>query len=354
MKKLFLLLVLCLFSAQGFANLCPDGSRPTRTISDDGSYFEYKCAGTTKTSKQSNSTVSTYPLAIQPDSLDVFCDKVNADCSDAESQKWYRAYYTLPANKAMAIAYPKGRILGGISGAFFWYGEATPNRAKAQALSQCNITKAVYSDKCYILLDNHLIVNQDYIKLLNKKTSTQSSSYSSSTKNSSSIKIPFNATRYSNTIGWKCNNGYFKSGNKCKPLPSNAYSVGSSCYANCWDCKGGYEKHNNGCRKLSDTYTYNAETEKYELNSTKENASDPENAYSLSDELPKNSHKSGAGWECNSGFSQYGNKCIAKSSSQNESTSYLEEIKKAKKLLDDGVITEDEFTAIKKKIIDDI
>ena len=35
-------------------------------------------------------------------------------------------------------------------------------------------------------------------------------------------------------------------------------------------------------------------------------------------------------------------------------TSYLEEIKQAKELLDDGIITEDEFTAIKKKIIDDI
>jgi len=68
----------------------------------------------------------------------------------------------------MAIAYPEGRILGGISGAYFWYGESSPSKAKANALSRCNINKTVYSDKCYILLDNHLIVNKDYIKLLNK------------------------------------------------------------------------------------------------------------------------------------------------------------------------------------------
>ena len=171
MKKLILLSLLLLVSNQGFAKLCDDGSRPTRVISDDGSYYKSVCKNQKNTYKNNNSsgsTVSTYPLAIQPDSLDVFCDKVNADCSDSETQKWYRAYYTLPWNKAMAIAYPKGRILGGISGAYFWYGESTPNQAKANALVQCNINKAVYSDKCYILLENHLIVNKDYIKLLNQ------------------------------------------------------------------------------------------------------------------------------------------------------------------------------------------
>ena len=167
-KELILLSLLLLVSNQGFAKLCDDGSRPIRVISDDGSYYQSKCKDKQNTSKRNNSDVSSYPLAIQLDSLDVFCDKVNIDCSHPDDQKWYKAYYTLPWNKAMAIAYPKGRILGGISGAFFWYGETTPGRAKANALSQCNITKAVYSDKCYILLHNHLIVNKDYIKLLNQ------------------------------------------------------------------------------------------------------------------------------------------------------------------------------------------
>ncbi len=43
MKKLFLLLILSFFSVQGFAGSCPDGSEPTKTISSDGTFFEYKC-----------------------------------------------------------------------------------------------------------------------------------------------------------------------------------------------------------------------------------------------------------------------------------------------------------------------
>ena len=306
MKKLLLLLILSFFSAQGYAATCPDGSMPTRGISADGSYFEYKCADK-KNIKNNNSSVSTYPLAIQPDTLDVFCEKVNADCSDVELQKWYGAYYTLGWNKAMAIAYPKGRILGGISGAYFWYGEASPNQAKLKAMSQCNLTKEVYSDKCYLLLVNHLIVNQDYIKLLNKKTSSQSSN-SSKSYNPETGKydaIPKNATFSLNRYGFKCNYGFVRQGNSMcvkkaspKKIPENAYSTGS--------------------------------------------------------------HSSGDGWACKGGYVRNGNKCVSKSTTQetkviqNESSNYLEEIKQAKVLLDSGVITEDEFKDIKKKIIDNI
>jgi hypothetical protein len=170
MNKLILLSLLLFFSNQSFAKLCDDGSRPERVISDDGSYFESKCKDNKQTSKKKNSDKqkSPYPLAIQPNSLDEFCNKVNLDCSHPDDQKWYKAYFTFPWNKAMAIAYPEGRILGGISGAYFWYGDSTPNRAKNNALTQCNINKGVYSHKCYILLENHLIVNEDYIRLLNR------------------------------------------------------------------------------------------------------------------------------------------------------------------------------------------
>ena len=55
MKKLILLLILFLFSTQSFAvTFCPDGSMPTRAISMDGSYYEYKCVG-----KQNKSNTST-------------------------------------------------------------------------------------------------------------------------------------------------------------------------------------------------------------------------------------------------------------------------------------------------------
>ena len=43
MKKLLLLLALSFFSIQSFAAGCPDGSEPVKSISADGTYFEYKC-----------------------------------------------------------------------------------------------------------------------------------------------------------------------------------------------------------------------------------------------------------------------------------------------------------------------
>ena len=43
MKKIAPLLLL-LFSTQGLAASCPDGSEPVKSISVDGSYFEYKCS----------------------------------------------------------------------------------------------------------------------------------------------------------------------------------------------------------------------------------------------------------------------------------------------------------------------
>jgi hypothetical protein len=45
MKKLFLLLILSFFSAQSFAGSCPDGSETVKSISADGTYFVYNCAG---------------------------------------------------------------------------------------------------------------------------------------------------------------------------------------------------------------------------------------------------------------------------------------------------------------------
>ena len=43
MKKILFIFVLSLYSIQGFASSCPDGSEPTKTISSDGTYFEFKC-----------------------------------------------------------------------------------------------------------------------------------------------------------------------------------------------------------------------------------------------------------------------------------------------------------------------
>ena len=52
MKKLFLPLILFFFSAQGFAESCPDGSEQVKSISDDGTYFVYNCGGNSNNDKK--------------------------------------------------------------------------------------------------------------------------------------------------------------------------------------------------------------------------------------------------------------------------------------------------------------
>ena len=57
MKKLLLLLILSLFSTQGYAGSCPDGSDPVKSISADGTYFVYNC-GNTNTSSSNTSLIT--------------------------------------------------------------------------------------------------------------------------------------------------------------------------------------------------------------------------------------------------------------------------------------------------------
>jgi hypothetical protein len=59
MKKLFLLLILSFFSAQGYAGSCPDGSDPVKSISDDGTYFVYKCGGGNEQASSSSNSLIT-------------------------------------------------------------------------------------------------------------------------------------------------------------------------------------------------------------------------------------------------------------------------------------------------------
>ena len=59
MKKLFILCILSLFSIQGYAGSCPDGSDPVKSISDDGTYFVYKCGGSAPSSSNNSSESTT-------------------------------------------------------------------------------------------------------------------------------------------------------------------------------------------------------------------------------------------------------------------------------------------------------
>jgi len=318
MKKLLLILLLSLLSTQSFSQLCPDGSIPTRAISGDGSFYEYKCVGKQNTYKANTSygpkRLFDYgtswmmgPTGLLEGTNGLTCRFLN--------------YYVGTCNNGVnyGLCSNSNNSVCGSDGSSYTF--PTAKSIKSSFGSSCrNNGAGTHSVTC------------------NSKSSSSSSSYSSK-------KIPSNAQFSLNRYGFKCNYGFVREGNSMcvrktssKKIPENAYSTGSFSTGDGWDCKGGYEKHNNGCRKKSD----------------------PENSYSLSEDIPLNSHKSGGGWECNSGYIQYGNKCVAKSTTQetkviqNESSNYLEEIKQAKVLLDSGVITEDEFKDIKKKIIDNI
>ena len=58
MKKLFALLILSFFSIQSFAGSCPDGSDPVRSVSADGTYFVFNCAGSINDASSSTSSSS--------------------------------------------------------------------------------------------------------------------------------------------------------------------------------------------------------------------------------------------------------------------------------------------------------
>ena len=56
MKRLLLILFLFLFSTQSYANSCPDGSDPVRSISEDGTYFVFSCQSNTDMNKNTQAS----------------------------------------------------------------------------------------------------------------------------------------------------------------------------------------------------------------------------------------------------------------------------------------------------------
>jgi len=64
MKKLLLLLILSLFSAESFAGSCPDGSEPVKSVSDDGTYYVFSCEGGNKKASSSNTNINVGPVSI--------------------------------------------------------------------------------------------------------------------------------------------------------------------------------------------------------------------------------------------------------------------------------------------------
>ena len=58
MKKLLILLIFSFFSLQSHAGSCPDGSDPVKSISADGTYFVYNCAGSSNDASSSTNSSS--------------------------------------------------------------------------------------------------------------------------------------------------------------------------------------------------------------------------------------------------------------------------------------------------------
>jgi hypothetical protein len=282
MKKVLLLLLLSLLSTQSFAKLCPDGSIPTRAISGDGSFYEYKCVGKQNTYKANTSygpkRLFDYgtswmmgPTGLLEGTNGLTCRFLN--------------YYVGTCNNGVnyGLCSNSNNKVCGSDGSSYTF--PTAKSIRSSFGSSCrNNGAGTHSVTC------------------NSKSSSSSSSYSSK-------KIPSNAVFSLNRYGFKCNYGFVREGNsmcvkiaKPKVIPENAYSTGSFSSGDGWDCMGGYVKKGNKCVSKST----NQETK------------------------------------------------VIPESTQNESSNYLEEIKQAKELLDSGVITEDEFKDIKKKIIDNI
>ena len=98
MKKLFLLLILSLFSIQGYAGSCPDGSDPVKSISADGTYFVYNCGG--GNGQASSSSVTNSGSTIKAVKYESFVDTdISSSCKDLDKELYRNSY-----NKCSIIA----------------------------------------------------------------------------------------------------------------------------------------------------------------------------------------------------------------------------------------------------------
>ena len=70
-KRLIFFLILSLISTASFSASCPDGSETIKSISDDGTFFEYKCSNKKATEFQENNGI-----LLANEALEMFDDHV--------------------------------------------------------------------------------------------------------------------------------------------------------------------------------------------------------------------------------------------------------------------------------------
>jgi len=95
-NKLYLLLILSFFSAQGYAGSCPDGSEPVKSISEDGTYFVFNCGGGNEKSSSATDLASTIKAIKYESFIDT---NTSSSCKELD-KKFYRDGY----NKCSIIA----------------------------------------------------------------------------------------------------------------------------------------------------------------------------------------------------------------------------------------------------------
>ncbi|WP_417438865.1 hypothetical protein [Idiomarina sp.] len=121
--------------------------------------------------------------------------------------------------------------------------------------------------------------------------------------------LPEHASENPYGSGWKCDRGYYKSGNKCEKvqIPENA---GLDVYGSGWKCNRGYYKSGNTCVEVQvpknagiDVYGSGWKCNRgyYKSGNTCVKVQVPENA---------GIDVYGSGWKCNRGYYKFGNKCV--------------------------------------------
>ena len=93
MKNILFIFILSLYSIQGYASSCPDGSEPVKSISADGTYFVYNCSETVSTAEASSPRSS----KLLPDKLkEIKVVKDWEPINDWESVKEYAKLVPIP------------------------------------------------------------------------------------------------------------------------------------------------------------------------------------------------------------------------------------------------------------------
>ena len=240
-----------------------------------------------------------------------------ADC-DESLDIYYRQHFLVnPIHKAFVIDVRDGGKT--IGGSFMGWRYPNVSEAKRDILNYC---KREGGKNCKVLFLNNKIADKELYEQL------------------TTIYVPPNAYKSGNS--WKCNNGYKKSGDRCikkTVIPTNAHASGSS-----WACDTGYKKVGSRCNKIyvPKNASLSGTSWKCNYGYTKIGTS--------CQVVPANATVTSSGWECNTGFTRDGNSC----NKVEVSMDYIAELKKIKELLDSGVINEEEFKKMKKKVIDNM